>query len=271
MSTSLFQATINNLKSLNHTPTKKFGQNFLIDKNIVEKFVRSSELSANDIVVEIGPGLGTVSEEILSYNVNLHAIELDGRLFHFLQTKYDKHPNFHIMSADAVLYPIADLDTECSSYKVVASLPYAISSAWFDAILSLKHLPSTISVIIQLDAANRFLAKHNTKLFCPLSIFLQSAFTKAAMFKISKNSFYPIPKVDSVILFLKRKPDIFIFSEQAKTIIRTLFNTRRKQISTIVKEQNLNIDQWLERNNIPPHFRPEQIDLLTWQKLEKRY
>ncbi len=267
MNISLFQQTVNILNVLDHTPAKKFGQNFLIDQNIVEKFTRLAKLQASDTVVEIGPGLGTVSRKILSYDVNLHAVELDKRLFKFLKKEYSSFANFHIINGDAIQYPIANLGHSCSSYKIVASLPYAISSAWFDALLAQENLPSSVAIIIQLDTANRFLAKHGTKSFGPISIFIQSAFFKTGVHKISRSSFYPVPKVDSVMLFLERKPDAFIFSKKSKQLIHQIFTNRRKQIGTIIKDHNLDIQSWLISNNIAPITRPEQIPLSAWPNL----
>lgn len=268
---SLFQKTLKTLKTIAHTPTKKFGQNFLIDQNVVEKFVRLANLHENDNIVEIGPGVGTVSEEILSYKTNLYAIELDNRLFRFLSEKYSQNKHYNLTHGDAVKFPIAGFKNTEGRYKIVASLPYAISSSWFESILSCGQLPESISVIIQLDAANRFLAEHNTKSFGPISIFIQSAFSKIEMHKIAKNSFYPIPKVDSVMLFFKQKTGPFIFSKQNKDIIRLIFTNRRKQISKIAKEQGLDIQPWLQRNNILPCSRSEQIPLSVWQDFSIRF
>lgn len=280
MDKSLFRQTMDNLQLLGHTPTKRFGQNFLIDQNTIKKFVHLAGIKKGDLVVEIGPGLGNVSDEILAYGGEVHAIELDRRLFNFLIKKYKDVPNFRVLNSDAVDSPIADLKNKPSEnfeqsnfrYQIVASLPYAISTAWFDALLGCGILPDSIAIIIQLDAANRFLAHEGTKSFCASSIFIQSAYHKERMDKIGKGAFYPVPKVDSVMLFLKKRPDFYIFAARTKAIIREIFETRRKQIGTITKElerqhPNLELPLWLSQNNIPNYSRPEDIPLDTWRTL----
>lgn len=265
---SLFKYTIDTLASLGHRPTKKFGQNFLVDANVVEKFVRSAGLKIGDNVVEIGPGLATVSEEILKCGAKLFAIELDKRLFKFLEEKYRGNENFNPMNGDAVEFPIAALDKKCRSYKIVASLPYAISSPWLESLLQCENLPESMAIIIQLDAANRFLAPHGTKSFGPTSIFLQSAYAKVALCKVARNSFYPVPAVDSAMLFLAKKEQPFLFSREVKRVIREIFTNRRKQISKIANECNLSIGEWLHRNKIPSKARPEQVPVGTWQDFQ---
>ncbi|MDR0715193.1 MAG: 16S rRNA (adenine(1518)-N(6)/adenine(1519)-N(6))-dimethyltransferase RsmA [Puniceicoccales bacterium] len=262
---SLFKYTVDTLTALRCRSTKKFGQNFLIDKNVVEKFVHSAGLSSGDNVVEIGPGLGTVSEEILRHGTNLFAIELDRRLFGFLKEKYGASENFNLMHGDAIKFPIAALSGECEDYKVVASLPYAISSPWMEALLRCENLPKSLALVIQFDTANRFLAKHGTKSFGPISIFLQSAYVKVSMCNIARNSFHPAPAVDSVMLFLARKEKPYLFLSEIRQAIRKIFGTRRKQISRIANECGFSLDAWLKANEISPSARPEQIPLDAWQ------
>jgi 16S rRNA (adenine1518-N6/adenine1519-N6)-dimethyltransferase len=265
---SLFKYTVDTLAAIGHKPIKKFGQNFLVDANVVDKFVRSSGLNEGDIVVEIGPGLATVSKEILKYGAKLFAVELDKKLFRFLSETCGDDKNFNLMRGDAVKFPIAALGKACTNYKVVASLPYAISSPWVESLLECEHLPQSIALIIQLDAANRFLATHGTKSFGPMSIFLQSVYGKAAAHKISRNSFHPVPSVDSTILFLVKKAKPFLFSWETRQKIREIFTNRRKQVEKIARERGLDIGPWLDKNKIPPHARPEQIPLEAWQDFQ---
>ncbi|MDR0595452.1 MAG: 16S rRNA (adenine(1518)-N(6)/adenine(1519)-N(6))-dimethyltransferase RsmA [Puniceicoccales bacterium] len=262
---SLFKYTVDTLTALGCRPTKKFGQNFLIDKNLVKKFVHSTDLGLGDNVVEIGPGLGTVSEEILKHGTKLFAVELDRRLFGFLKEKYGANENFNLMHGDAVKFPIAALSGKCKDYKVVASLPYAISSPWIEALLRCENLPKSLALIIQLDAANRFLARHGTKSFGPISIFLQSTYVKISMCNIARNSFHPAPAVDSVMLFLARKEKPYLFLPETRQVIRKIFGTRRKQISRIANECGFGFGAWLKANEISPSARPEQIPLDAWQ------
>jgi 16S rRNA (adenine1518-N6/adenine1519-N6)-dimethyltransferase len=268
MGQSIFQYTVSALAAMGHRPTKKLGQNFRVDMNVVEKFVRYAGLEKGDSVVEIGPGLATVPREMLRYGANLFAIDLDGRLFQFLWDTYGGDKNFNLMRGDAVEFPTAALDKTYTNCKIVASLPYAISSPWFESLLECAHLPQSISLIMQLDAANRFLASHVTKSFGPMSIFLQSAYRKVAAHKISRNSFYPIPGVDSTMIFLAKKEAPFLFSREAKRKIRDIFTNRCKQIGKSSREYGFNVEFWLDKNKILSSARPEQIPIEAWQDFQ---
>jgi 16S rRNA (adenine1518-N6/adenine1519-N6)-dimethyltransferase len=121
---------------------------------------------------------------------------------------------------------------------------------------------------MQLDVANRFFAPHGTKLFGPISIFLQSAYHKIATHKISRNSFYPVPGVDSTMIFLMKKAEPFLFSRETKRKIRAIFTNRRKQIEKASLKHGISVGSWLDRNKILPNFRPEQISVEAWQDFQ---
>jgi 16S rRNA (adenine1518-N6/adenine1519-N6)-dimethyltransferase len=265
---SLLKQTLFNLENLKIFPAKKLGQNFLIDGNVVRKLLGVADLGNCDSVVEIGAGLGAISEKILDAGAQLFAIEVDGRLVEFLKAKFANHRNFHPLHGDGVEVPLAGMPSEVSNFKVVANLPYAISVPWMDAILGCKILPRSMHLIVQTEIGRRFFAQTKTSDFCPISIFLQSAYTLISMEKISPSSFFPEPTVSSAIVSMGKKFDNFTFRPEVKQIIGKIFTQRRKQIGGIIKNLGMNLDLWLQKSEISAKMRPEEIDPCQWRELD---
>lgn len=256
------------LRTLGHEPVRKLGQNFLIDSNIVRKSVELAEVVKDDIVVEVGPGLGTLTGALLSAGAKVYAVELDKRLFNHIKSTFEGIDNLNIINADAIDFPRASLGEDILNFKIVANLPYAISTPWLDEILSGK-LPSLMSLMLQKEAAQRFYAAKNSKEFSPISIFLNSAYEVKESHKVSASCFYPRPKVDSILLALKIKENPFVFSQKTKELIRKIFSRRRKQIASIVKDlESPGATLWLNSSTLfTPESRPETIPLAAWQEL----
>ncbi len=265
-------ATRELLAQLGHEPKQFLGQNFLVDGNIVRKSVELAHVSAGDAVVEVGPGLGTLTSALLEAGAEVWAVEKDRNLHaHLTETLGKTHPRLHLLEGDAVEHPRAALPVERGgAFKVVANLPYAIATPWLDAVLS-GPLPSVLVLMLQQEAAQRYTAQPGTKSFGAISIFLQSAYTLAPGHKVASGCFYPRPDVESYLLNLVRQPDPFIFSPDTKRLIRACFQQRRKQIRALLRdklteEKSLS---WLARltaAGLGPQARPEQIPVALWQE-----
>lgn len=263
------------LKQLGHQPNKKLGQNFLIDKNIVKKSLFLGNVKPDDIIVEIGPGLGTLSSALLESNAIVFAVEKDETLANYLTENLLPifSSTFHLLNADALDYPIAKLPNEyCGNYKIIANLPYAIATPWLDAVLS-GPLPTSMTLMLQKEAADRFCALHGSKSFGAISIFLNSSFKKINSHKVSRHCFYPEPNVDSTLLHLERLQDPFIFHPKTKELIRFFFTQRRKQIGSIIKQMPNKeaLSPWINflvDKNFSPSNRAEDLPLEIWQKLD---
>ncbi|MCE2684760.1 MAG: ribosomal RNA small subunit methyltransferase A [Verrucomicrobiae bacterium] len=153
------------LARLAHMPKKWLGQNFLIDGNIVRKSLELAEIKPGDRVLEVGPGLGTLTRTLLGAGVELHAVEADPTMvYHLKQSLLPRWPQaFHLTEGDAVEKPLADLVAPADgSFKVVANLPYAISTPWMDAICAGPH-PEIMVLMLQREAADRLTAEVGTK------------------------------------------------------------------------------------------------------------
>lgn len=262
------------LNKLGHHPNKRLGQNFLVDGNIVRKSIELAALKKGDSVVEIGPGLGTLSEAILDSGSELWAVERDPALIrHLRETLVPESPGFHLSEGDCLDSPLAGLpDEKTSAYKIVANLPYAVSTPWMEAVLS-GPLPECMVLMLQKEAADRYAARHGSKNFGAISIFLQSAYAIRGKHPVSATCFSPAPKIDSVLLWLERKKDAIRFPEQARTCVRRIFTQRRKQLGALCrKEPDPAVQAWFARlieEGISETVRPEELPLEHWQALAK--
>jgi 16S rRNA (adenine1518-N6/adenine1519-N6)-dimethyltransferase len=257
------------LENLGIRPSKRLGQNFLIDGNLIDKLISVGNVRPCDHVVEIGPGLGAISEKILRAGAELFAIELDRRFFEFLTTQFKDCANFYPQCADAVKFPLAGLPEEISTFKVVANLPYAISSPWVGAMLNCAKLPDAVVLIVQMEVAQRFLSGEGSSKISPLAIFLQSVYDGTCVHKVSRSSFFPQPAVSSAMIKLEKKENIFLFKAETKRVMGEIFTQRRKQISWAMKGKYAAVRTWVLENGIAPTLRPEEISLLQWQQLDK--
>lgn len=260
------------LRELGHAPVKKFGQNFLVDSNIVRKSLELADVSEGDVVVEVGPGLGTLTGALLERGAKVYAVEIDKRLFAFLQKRFEGVENLNLINDDAVEYPLANLPADIENFKIVANLPYAISTPWLDKVLSGK-LPQKMSLMLQKEAALRFAARNGSGEFSPISVCLSEAYNVLPPHKVSASCFHPRPQVDSMLLALERKEDAYTFAQRTRDIMRAVFSKRRKQISSIAKsagEDSAVLTQWLEQcTDLPPDRRPEAIENRYWVILDK--
>ena len=233
-------ATRELLAQLGHQPKRFLGQNFLVDGNIVRKSLELADVQAGDTVVEIGPGLGTLTSALLKAQANVWAVEKDRTLHeHLAQTLLPEFPlSFHLLEGDAVEHPLAGLDAESAArgFKVVANLPYAIATPWLDGVLS-GPLPDRMVLMLQQEAAQRYTAQPGSKAFGAISVFLQSAYAVAPGHKVEPSCFFPRPDIDSYLLHLVRQPAPFIFSPPTKALIRSCFQQRRKQIGGLLRDR----------------------------------
>ena len=259
------------LERIDHRPVRKLGQNFLIDGNIVRKSLELAKIQPGDTVVEIGPGLGTLTQALLNAGATVYAIEKDRRLAaHMRSIESEFEESFHLLEGDAMDHPLAGLPEDAGPFKIVANLPYAISTPWMDAIIN-GPAPQSMTLMLQKEAAQRFVAKSGTKQLGAISIFLQSAFNTPSSHDVAASCFYPKPDVGSRLLNLETKQSPSRFTRADRILIRDLFNQRRKQISSLLKKHsNPRAAHWLtqlDALNINPQSRPEQIALEVWIEL----
>jgi 16S rRNA (adenine1518-N6/adenine1519-N6)-dimethyltransferase len=284
-------ATRELLARLDHQPKRFLGQNFLVDGNIVRKSLELAEVAPGDTVVEIGPGLGTLTNALLEAGADVWAVEKDRTLHaHLAATLLPRFPStFHLLEADAVDHPLAGLAAAVAAvydrrlptasdvpapplpnFKIVANLPYAIATPWLDAVLS-GPLPTRMVLMLQDEAAQRYTAAPGTKAFGAISIFLQSAYTVAPGHKVDAACFFPRPDVDSRLLHLVRRAEPFVFPPATKALIRACFQQRRKQIGRLLRDRLPDAGAaWLAvlaAAGLSAQARPESIPAELWRHL----
>jgi len=264
------------LARLGVRPRRRLGQNFLVDGNIVRKSLELGAVGAADAIVEIGPGLGTLTAALLAAGAEVWAVEKDPVLCaHLAAALVPLHPErLHLLGGDALEQPLGGLppDRAAAGFKIVANLPYAISTPWMDAVLA-GPLPERMVLMLQREAADRYTARPGTKDFGAISVFLQSAFDAGTGHRVSASCFHPRPEVDSVLLPLARRPAPLRFPPALRTLIRACFQQRRKQIAALLRNQGVPPDDaagWLARlaaAGLGPAARPEQIPPALWREL----
>jgi 16S rRNA (adenine1518-N6/adenine1519-N6)-dimethyltransferase len=280
-------ATRDLLARLGLRPSRRLGQNFLVDGNIVRKSLALAEVRPGDGVIEVGPGLGTLTSALLEAGAEVWAIERDRTLHdHLAETLQARFPAaLHLMEGDAVEHPLAGYEGVRSqdlkssdlrswdltpSIKIVANLPYAIATPWLDAVLS-GPLPVRLVLMLQQEAADRYAAEPGSKSFGAISIFLQAAYAVAPGHKVAASCFHPQPDIESRLLHLVRRPEPFVFSPAARLLIRSCFQQRRKQLGALLRDRLPDGGAaWLEHIGTAGYSaqaRPEDIPVALWVRL----
>jgi 16S rRNA (adenine1518-N6/adenine1519-N6)-dimethyltransferase len=269
-------ATRDLLRRLDHRPRHSLGQSFLVDGNIVRKSVDLAEVTAGDLVVEIGPGLGTLTAALLERGAEVWAVELDPILYGYLTAELVPiaHGRLHLLLGDAMDFPLAGLPRACSEakFKIVANLPYAVATPWLDAVL-LGPLPDRMVLMLQQEAAQRYAAEPGTKSFGAISIFLQAAFEASRGHRVAASCFHPRPEIESLLVTLRRRPEPFVFPPAVRDLIRACFQQRRKQIGALLRAKRGRMAQaWLDGllgGAHPATSRPEAIPVPVWIELSR--
>ena len=253
---------------MNHQPKKKFGQNFLRDKNLLEKIVTNSHIDGKD-VIEIGPGQGALTQFLAVRASHLIAYEIDQSLKPFLNQYNDKE-HVSILYEDFMTATLPQ-----GTFHVVANVPYYITTPILFKILASEHI-KTASLMVQKEVCDRLLATPNQKAYNALSVLVQYHAKAYRMMNVSRKLFFPIPNVDSAVLRIEKyqerklegKNEILLLS-----IVKAAFKQKRKTLVNNLHEafgipKQALID-FLAQHHLNAHIRAEQVDLQTFINLTK--
>lgn len=247
-------------------PKKSLGQNFLINAGILEKIAGAAELNKDDFVLEIGPGTGNLTKLLSEKSGQVVAIEKDSRLIEELKTKF---PNTKIIEEDVLKFKPEEYGLGDGGYKIVANIPYYITSNLLRVIFEKWPKPKLIVLTIQKEVAQRIIAKPPEMNLLALSVQLYSE--PKIISYISKGSFRPIPKVDSAIIKLVPRDGVDIKNnEKIISIAKKAFAGKRKQLQNTLetffgsKEKTMAV---LNKEGINPESRPEQLTIEDWLKI----
>lgn len=229
-----------------HQARKRFGQNFLVDQGILQRMDQAFGVKPEDRVVEIGPGLGALTELLLARCPELDAIELDRDLARILQTKFNDWPGFRVHQADALTFDFSEI-AQGEPLRVIGNLPYNISTPLIFHLLGFKNRIKDMNFMLQKEVVERMGAPSGTKIYGRLSIMCQYHCQVVPLFTVPPSAFQPAPKVDSAVVRLTpHKSPKWLANDEAllETLVRTVFQARRKTL----------------RNGLKPLIAPAQLE-----------
>ena len=273
------QNTIEVLQKYNFNFQKKFGQNFLIDEHVLDKIIRAAEITKDDYVLEIGPGIGTMTQYLACAAREVTAVEIDRALIPILEDTLKEYDNVSIINEDILKVDIAALAKEKNGgrpIKVVANLPYYITTPIIMGLFE-SHVPlESITVMVQKEVADRMQVGPGTKDYGALSLAVQYYAKPYIVANVPPNCFMPRPTVGSAVIRLTRhqKPPVEVMDEKLMfRLIRASFNQRRKTLANGLKnsgELNLSkevITAAIEKLGKGSSVRGEALDLEEFARL----
>jgi 16S rRNA (adenine1518-N6/adenine1519-N6)-dimethyltransferase len=259
-------------------PCKALGQNFLVDLNILNILIESANLSQTDRVLEIGPGLGVVTEQLLTKVDHVTAVEKDKRLFQLLKARMERHDGLELMCAD-MLDVGAGILASSRLNKVVSNLPYSVGSRILVELAISDVRPQQIVVTVQEEVAGRLVARPGGKAYGALTVWIQACYDVSVVKTVSPTCFWPRPEVRSAIVNMVRH-DRYAMNAGTRRffydLTKHMFTYRRKQLSTTLgKASGLfggKMDPFvvLGELGIDPKARPENLSVEDWRRLAVR-
>lgn len=268
------------LKQNDFRPKKSLGQNFLVDSNILDKIVNSAQIDKNTGVIEIGPGIGALTQRLALKAGKVVAIEIDKQLIPILQKNLADYSNIEIINNDVLKVEISEIISnqlsEYSSIKVVANLPYYITSPIIIKLLTENSKVETITILIQKEVAERINAKPGGKEYGSLTLLINYYAEVSLVFHVSNNVFIPKPKVDSAVLQFKirKSPPVQVDNQEFLfKVIRSCFMHRRKTIynnlinNLLDKEEKDQLIEILIKSNIDGTRRAETLSIEEFANL----
>ncbi len=259
------------LDDLGISPKKGLSQNFLLDGNIIHKITQFSSLTPNDIVLEIGPGPGAMTEAMLKTGAKVVAVEKDRILAKGLE-RLKPSGDLEVFCDDILEFPIDSLRNYGKALKVVANLPYHVTTPIIQYLIPRNDLFAEVVVMVQEEVARRFVARPGTKDYGSLTVFLNVYSAPEYGFKVSHNCFYPKPKVDSaVVKFKLHPPPQGICEESFFQMTRHAFGKRRKMLTSTLRDLYPleRVQTVLSEIKGSHKCRPEELSLEEFLKLYK--
>jgi 16S rRNA (adenine1518-N6/adenine1519-N6)-dimethyltransferase len=255
------------LESLGHRPNKGLGQNYLIDANILDIIANTAEIAPHEAVLEIGPGLGALTERLIPLAKTVTCIEKDATMANYLRTRFH---DFTLIESDALEVDLEAL-LKAGITKVAANLPYSVASRLMIDLAECPHRPDLMSLTIQKEVADRLCAPPGDGHYGVLTILTGAFYFNKLVKKISPTCFLPPPKVWSAVVKMEKRPNPVVSSSvypTYKKLVKNCFSQRRKQIGTILKKGGLEAaEHFLEQAAIAPTDRPERIQIEQWAQL----
>jgi len=263
------------LKKYNLRPSRRLGQNFLVDEKVLRKIIEAAELSKNDIVLEIGPGIGNLTVKLAKRVKKVVAVEKDQRMIEILKETLKDFKNVKIIKADILKFSPKIYNLKSKIYKVVANIPYYLTSPLIRKFVETVEVkPQLLVLMVQKEVAQRICTKPPDMSILAVSV---QFYAKAEIISfVSKKSFWPQPKVDSAIIkIIPRKSALPIRVNPLLffKVVRAGFSQPRKQLANNFSKKlgidKIKVREWLLKNKIQPTQRAETLNLEDWINLTK--
>lgn len=260
------------LREAGFHPSRVLGQNFLIDRNILDIVMAAAGVAPGDEVLEVGPGLGVLTGALLAAGARLTAVEKDRRLAEWLRGRFGGRDGFVLLEGDALE---ADWETLCPGpgRVLVSNLPYAIAARLLVDLAGLPHPPDRMVVTVQREVADRMAASPSTPDYGLLSILLQRHYAVSTVKHVSPSCFWPPPEVQSTVCRLDLRPA----EERGRSgetefrrILRLAFSRRRKTLAHSLKAETDDPSAAISAAGLPPTARPEELSPVQWDALVER-
>jgi 16S rRNA (adenine1518-N6/adenine1519-N6)-dimethyltransferase len=261
----------NTLKAYGAYTNKDLGQHFLIDERALEEIVEAADITKDDLVIEVGPGMGVLTKELCKRAKDVLAVELDKAMVGIVKTSCIKHSNLKIENIDVMKFDASGL----GQYKLVANLPYYITSAVIRKFLEAPNKPEEMVILIQREVAERICAKPSR--MSVLSVAVQFYGNPKIVDVVPRTSFFPAPKVDSAIVKIKvyKSPLFDVDPRLFFRIVKAGFGEKRKQlINSLSGGLGLNketLEGILKEAKIDPMMRAEALSMANWNDLYQAY
>ena len=260
---------------------KDLGQNFLIDNNVVQNIIESANINKNDLIIEIGPGLGVLTSRLINKSNNVIAIELDKKMVNIITDRFRDKNNLEIINEDILKVNLKELikkqkeRTKIDKVKVVANLPYYISTPIIMKLLEQKLGIDEIIVMVQKEVAERLISKTGNRLSGAITYAIEYYSEAEKIIEVPKESFIPSPKVESEVIKLKIRETPKVYAKDEKllfNLIQKSFSQRRKTLVNALVNYNfvknkIEAEEMLNSLKIDQNIRGEKLTLEEFSKI----
>ena len=261
------------VKKYNFKFSKSLGQNFLVDDSVLNDIVDGAEVNDEDFIIEIGPGVGTLTAELLKKARKVTSIELDNGLIPILEQELGEYENFELIHKDALKVDFNEIIGSENNVKLVANLPYYVTTPIIVKLLKEGYNFKSLTIMIQKEVAERINADPNCKEYGALSVLVQYYCNTSIIRKVSPTCFIPRPKVESIVIRLDKLNEPRIKAKNVKfmfELVRAGFNMRRKTLWNAAKTLKVNkerLEEAFEKSGIDPKRRAETLTLEEFASL----
>lgn len=275
------------LKENGLRPSKSLGQNFLLSEDVLDEIIVRADIQPGDRVLEVGPGLGFLTDKLLEAGAIVDAIELSDDMYGYLKKLYKDTENITLHHQDILQTKLEELLGEINSrpiendpgrsladYKVVANIPYYLTGKIIPFFLENTRKPESLTIMIQKEVAERLIVKDGkqSKLSISTSFFAESSLEIHA----PKDFFYPVPKVDSAVAMIKTKASVPDIDQKSFfRVMRAAFSNKRKQmhngLAGVFQLSKDDVFAWLDRADIARDIRPEKLSVDDYVRLARTF